>query len=1798
MKRNIFFSLALLITTVMNAQSQAFPYEQKWKQIEQAARNGEYKSLLPEVNAIIKQATIDGNKPETVKSLLFQAQILAQTKDDESDNAFKIVIENVEKGIPQFQGTTAAVLQSLLANIYHQYMQHTQWKRRNITELDVLPANIAEWSSRQLLHKAAELYNSSLGTEEISNLLKKEKTENWKQILTSSEDINLYPTLYDVLTKRHINFLQSASYGVKSDALWQENQQQALQLLDELINFHKNDADKSAYLNFQLQRITHSKTIEYDTDNETSGTGNPTAEQILKLAQEYVNEPFAAWLYFSAAQYYQNSDRKRAFEICQQVTTDPKNKWSVNATSLTAQLQQSELSLTIDEISLPDAPVAVTVTATNIDKVYYRISEVSQHISRFGTLDGTPGKIIQTGSWDLQHFDDFSPHGTIAKLNGLPQGAYRLEVANTQDFAEQKINTGNMLSSLDFIVCDWSIVQLNNGYFQLLNRKTGKPVANKALVANKKQAEIALKTDERGIARHNNANFLYCPESKAYISLSEYLFDYDNENPQKIERKQLDLFLDRAIYRPGQTVYFKGILYSKNGRQAEIVKNAAITIELQDNNAQKISELVLTTNEYGSVFGEFILPKSGLTGWYSLHNENGSAGFLLEEYKRPTFEVKMDTLKGEFTLEQRITTTGKAESFAGVPLSETKAVYRVERQEISIYPIYKMIYPPYPSNSETIEQGETQTDKAGKFEISFTAKPKNAKKAGEYRTYTYHVVVDVTDVNGETHTASQHVTVGDLPRMLSLEIPQKALLKDFTNITVKSVNLNGVREDSKGKIIITQLIEPERILLPNKATAYGYDYMSKNVDYQLYDKETFVKLFPHLPYSDDEMNPQAWKHGKVAEFDFDTQKSDSVSIKKLSKGFYLVEAFSLFGKDTIKTMKLIEIIDDKTLTSTSNNFFSASVDKENYRVGDNIEIRLLSDFKEATAMLNIESNGVWIEQREIPIVNGKAIYTTTVKPEYLRGGLYVSTYLLKNNGYKQQNFEIKIVDTSKDLKISMKTFRNKIQPGKPETWELTISGADRDKLAAEVLATMYDASLDQFASNRFAFNPLYYSPYGLLYQRILLQGFDTKSKWLSPHRKSYTYKSPQIINLQDFNIMMMTRGFMRKDMAARAVREEVTNEEVFAYAGEGHIDGAPSEASYSLNDNALYETIEFVQPTPKTQLGASSQNAPQIRKNLQETAFFYPNLYTDENGDVKLSFTSPEALTRWKLLILAHTQDLQSGAAELYTTTQKELMVVPNMPRFLREGDKVVISAKVNNLSGKDLSGQIVLKLYDALTDKNISNEIIPELQGKYPTIGGHYFDIKKDQHIAQEWEILIPQKYSAIKYEIVAEAGENNFSSTLFSDGEQGVLPVLPNRMLVTETMPIFAKEGQTKTFTLAKLVNGTNDKDATQENFNLSLEITTNPLWLAVMSLPYLREYPYECSEQIFSRLYGNILSTHILNSNPKIKQVFDNWNAAEQNVSELEQNAELKNILLEETPWIRQAQNETEQRQRLALLFDLNRMRQDFSATQQTLLQRQNSDGGFAWFDGGQSSAYITGHIVQGFGQLEKMLNYSKNEYFDANMNNLISKAIKYIDDEMVKEVTSLQKQDGKINGKTFIHYYYVRSFWKNDYPLPAEAKKYLADINKNISEYFDCDLQRKAMIATTLLRYDFQTSAKTLIHHLSETSVETDEMGMYWKDNRPGWLWYQSPVEAQTKAVEAFAEIAPEKTAEIEEMKIWLLKNRQTNAWNSTKATTDAVYALTTFGKDWTNAADGVAVRVGDYEFVSFDTDEKTRANRMN
>jgi uncharacterized protein YfaS (alpha-2-macroglobulin family) len=569
------------------------------------------------------------------------------------------------------------------------------------------------------------------------------------------------------------------------------------------------------------------------------------------------------------------------------------------------------------------------------------------------------------------------------------------------------------------------------------------------------------------------------------------------------------------------------------------------------------------------------------------------------------------------------------------------------------------------------------------------------------------------------------------------------------------------------------------------------------------------------------------------------------------------------------------------------------------------------------------------------------------------------------------------------------------------------------------------------------------------------------------------------------------------------------------------------------------------------------------RQNFNETAFFYPQLMTDENGDISIEFTIPESLTRWKMLGFAHTVDFKTGYISSEVITQKQIAVSANAPRFFRENDTIELTAKVNNITNADLTGQAMLRLYDATTMQSVDAKIIrsPQTQS---------FDVKAGLSTGLKWTLIIPDNVQAISYKVTAQAGNH-------TDGEEKIIPVVKNSVLVTETMPFSVRAGKQKSLTFTNLRD---KKSSTLRNHSLTLEFTSNPAWYAVQAMPYLMEYPYECSEQIFSRFYANSLSTTVVNSSPRIKQIFDMWrNLPEYKdalLSNLEKNKELKQVLLEETPWVMQAQNESELKKRAGLLFDLNSMSAEQRRAFDKVKKAQRSDGSFPWFTGTPPSNFITSHIISGFEHLKKL--NALGEFTD-EANVIISSGLDFLDNVMQEKYKQLLKQNKGMELNTWyeeIIYLYTCSFSKHK-PQNSKAFNYYYVQAKHCWQ--KCNLYAQAMIALTMNRFGDTETATLIIRSLKERAQQSDEMGMYWKDNVSGYFWYQATVETQAMLIEAFNEIVNDKQA-VEEMKIWLLRNKQTNDWRTTKATAEACYALLMTGNNLLDNSKTLNISLGD------------------
>jgi len=2026
MKKLLLPLLLFVVFSSLSAQNST--YKDQWKKVENFELKDLPKSALAEVSLIYNKAKKENNSNQIIKTLLFESKFALVLEED----AQLKIISDLKEEIRKNNIPTSNILESILADLYWQYFQQNRYKfyNRSKTNQKVDPTDFRTWDLQTLFEEVHQHYQNSL-TNKIQ--LQKIPIRSYSEILKVKEGSDIYrPTLYDFLTHRAITFYKTNERNIQhptykftvedskllknneiflqtslpsKDSLSQELN--AIYLYKDLTNFHFKDKDPTALINISLERLNFIKNnvafsdkddLYLTTLKELQGQYNSYAastEITYKIAELYNNK---ANTYQPITNTNNQFKRKEALKLCEDaIQKFPNTKGSEKCRVLIDQIKQKKLQINVESYIPIHTPSRLLISYQNINHLNFKVFKVnSNQNKKFENHKSDSTKIAFINQlevekqWtsNLKNEVDYQQHSTEVLMPALNSGKYL--IVSYKDKTLEK----NSLFAYQFIhVTDLSLIRINDPeteIWQVINRNTGAPVKNAKVhaksntkYANKEQQiDHIFYSDKEGLIqfekkRYNDVDF-YINHKNDKASFGSY---YIYKNMQRDDQKEeifvkTFLFTDRSIYRPGQTVYFKGILIQTINNKSKVVDNEEVTITLYDVNQQEIKNLDLITNEFGSFNGEFILPSSGLTGEFLIEVdegyedskfydridefEMGETYISVEEYKRPKFETKLKPIKESYQLNDSITVTGEAISFSGAKISGAKVKYRVVRTEE--YPVVYGFYNPYRYSSESLEiaNGENTSDSEGNYKILFKAIPNPKIKKELKPVFNYKIYADVTDINGETHSTETTVRVAYHLLETEIDIP-KSIDKNITDhkIGITSKNLNGEFVPVNGNVKIYRLKSPEQILRKRPSNA---------PDYPGFTKEEFRKLFPHDVFSN-ENKPETWEKGElVFEKEVNTKNIKEITLKNITNwhsGKYVIEFICTDRlQQKIVNEKRFDVFSNSKNEFTKEQLIQVTADKDSYKAGENAKIKFATAAKDLFITVFTEKDHQTIERKIIHISNESKTISVPVTQNDT-GGFAIMYHTAFHNSFKSGNLNIQVPYPGTDLKITTQTFRDKIQPGSEQKWSFAISGNQKDKVAAEVLASMYDASLDQFKMHQWNFNPIKkygYQSYNkatsrlsfgttnlhvrnlnFYYSRIEIQNYDqlnwfgfnfNNNRWINQrylnalvdkytkpdiHSKDEKTKAKGFIYgvvsdesdvLPGVNVVVkgtnrraetdfdgefkirakkgdvLVFSFVGMETLELKVRKNnsytikmVTSENsldevvVTAYSLKSKRNTPPppeAEAIALIEDqNEVVEDISFpltrrfsgidVSPTP----GASDQilirglsslnndkaliiidgipftgkndlkldeddilsvkilkgdeatalygskaingvvlittksgqeklnkelNKVKARTNFNETAFFYPNLRTDKDGNISFDFTIPEALTRWKLQLQAHTKDLRTGYLQLNTITQKDLMVVPNVPRFLRENDTIIIRTKITNLSDKKLNGIAQIQLTDAISGDDLTKELfLSSNQNKN-------FSTQAKNSTTVNWKLFIPNGVQAVQYRIVAKARD-------LSDGEQNILPVLSNRMLVTESMTMQIKSNEKKNFTLKKLKNNTSK---TLTNHKLTLEVTSNPVWFAIQAMPYLMEFPYECSEQIFSRYYANTLAAFLMSSNPKIEQVFKQWSSSEALISNLEKNPELKSIIIQETPWLRDAQSETEQKKRIALLFDLNKMKNEKEKALGKLKQFQRADGGFPWFSGGRyANRNISQHIVIGFGKLNKIIE-KENQLAPKNYQDLVKKAIAYLDQEILEEYTNLLDRAKRTynkneeirgylkknhTGNFQIQYLYMRSFFKE---MPLD-QKYVDAVNyyknQSYSYWTDYEIYSRGLIAVTAKRNGDQKIANEIYESLDERSITNEEMGMYWKENQPSWYWYQSPIQTQSLMVEVFNEFgATDET--MDNLKLWLLKNKQTNSWKTTKATTNAIYAILSTGSNWLAENEMVKVKVGEKTIDPFQLED--------
>jgi hypothetical protein len=1839
----LFFMLITGISMSSMAQTKN-DYAVNWKKVEGFEKKGLTKSALQEVMVIYNLAIKAGNDAQQIKACMYQIKYRNMVEEDSHENSIFFVDTLINKA----KSSAKNILQSMHAEMFWQYLQNNRWKFYDRTKLaEEKSKDITTWSIDKLNATISKLYKASLQNE---ILLKNTKLDVLNAIIIKGENTRqLRPTLYDFLAHRALEFymndetdITKPAYAFKIDddkafaavrefvtSSFKTNdtaslQHKALLLLQDILKFHFADTNPGALIDADLIRLNFMHTTAV-----MEGKEKLYENALLELEKKYPANPAAAQAMFLRGQIYLSHGEeyepftktanqyeiKRAKELFEQAYARfPKSEGGINAKNAVMQIEQPSLNLESEKVNIPLQPFRTLVKYKNIKTLYLRVIKTTrEEMKKFDRRDYekswkayTELKPAKSWSINLPDLQDYQEHAAEIKIDGLDNGTYFILASIDANFSLTK----NIIAKQVTYISNISYIHTNTNDYYVLDRDNGQPLVNaqvqlwesKYNYSNSTYEERKLEkytTDKNGFFKLKDSreyrNYLIQVihgKDELFMDDNNYSYNYNSYEPDI--QKRTFLFTDRSIYRPGQTLYFKGIVISKEKdiTKSGVIPNFKTSIQLRDANDQKSAEISVTTNEFGSYKGSFRLPEGVMNGNFSLYDTvtKASYSFSVEEYKRPKFFTEIQKPKGTYRINDSIKVTGTAKAYAGNNIDGAKVSYRVVRK--IRYPIwwgwgYYKRFPTGNNEEMEITNGITETDAKGEFNISFKAIPDETVDKKDQPIFYYEVSADVTDINGETRSGNTSVAVAYQALQLNINMPETIPADSLKNLMISSTNLNDIFEKANVNVTISKVQSPTKIFRERYWDMPDQFTLSKN---------EYEALFPYDIYKD-ENQKVTWPFGELVWNRSDSTEENSqfsTFNSQLSTGWYKIIATTKdkYG-ELVKAEKFIQVLNSSPLAKIYEPV-KVDVTKGTAEPGEQINYEIKTGF-----------DNIWMI-RTTSIANQKTVteydkltnYSSTkhAQPIYeeYRGGMAMSYAFIQHNRVYKGYESFNIPWSNKDLNISYETFRDKLLPGAQEKWKVKITGNKGEKVAAEMLAGMYDASLDQFKQHNW-------------YKPNIWPGLYNTISWTA---NGFTDVNSEEFNKRDYQYLSgaektYDRLFALVSYGSRNGRGYVS---YFSTASAPPLPPLPGKLGFEekiqeikedqviIGNGKNYQTAELfvygekLKALPSVALDSTvlagnnqqgNTNSIQVRKNFNETAFFFPDLKTDTDGNIEFSFTMPEALTQWKLMTLAHTKDAATAYSEKTVLTQKPLMVQPNAPRFMREGDNMEFSAKIVNLSEKEVTGIATLELLDAATNKPVDGWF----KNVFPN---QYFTVAAGQSEAVKFPMEIPFNFnSAMSYRIVAKAGD-------YSDGEEMAIPILTNRMLVTESMPLNLRNQTTKTFKFDKLLNS--GSSTTITNHALTVEYTSNPAWYAVQALPYLMEYPYECAEQTFNRYYANTLASYITKASPKIKAVFEQWKNVDTAalLSNLQKNEELKSALLQETPWVLDAQNENQQKKNIALLFDMVKMSGEQEKAFNKLKEMQSSNGGFVWFKGGADDRYMTQYIITGIGHLRKLNALTGDNY--QSIKTIIDKAVPYLDKKIKEDYDNLIRYKVKLSNNNLsdiqIQYLYMRSFF-SEYKIAAASQTAYTYYTGQAKKYWLSNSKyMQAMIALALHRSNDAVTPKAIIRSLKENAIYKEELGMYWKEwTTGGYYWHQAPIESQAMMIEAFMDIDKNNTT-VDDLKTWLLKQKQTQNWKTTKATAEACYALLLGGNNWLAEEKEVIINLG--KIVIKSTDDKTEA----
>ena len=1677
-----FLLIIMVLSLAFNLNSQS--YNDLWNDVNRNLDNRLPQSAETILNKIEEKAINENNQKELLKSYLYRFKIFKLSEEEAVESSINFATEN----ITNLQEPERAIFNLAIASLY-KYAQQLKANNQQPIANNQSP-DMKFWDKATFDRVINKYYENALS--DVKSL-QDNSAESYKDILaindeTAEFDFDIEPTLYDYVIHKVIRQQVNKSTS-----------QQVTELYLNLIDFDKknNYTDAAIYNEIQKLEYEYKNTDDFETyfnsleKIKNENINNPLVTSVMALQAEAI----------LSKQTTANSQSSTAkvLSICDEaIKLFPNSKGAKQCESIRSEILQKELSLSMQNVQLPNKDITAKLTYRNLTNPHYRIYKVSQKdLEKLNKNYGSElvrelykKELIVENHIEILDEKDYQEHDISISLPKLDCGTYFIVFSKDDKFSKEDNEIPAIhlfqVSNLSFVTTK----ENDNFVIYVLDRDSGKPVKsvnvnifkrtydyNKRKYVDKTLADLT--TDKNGTAlipdiktSSFNVN-LFKGDDKLLSDRSTYFYNYHEKGEEKL-RERTFFFTDRAIYRPGQTVYFKGVILNENSQTKELLVGKETTVVFKDSNWQEVAKHTFTTNGFGSFDGSFVIPNNVSNGYFQIENESGSLGFKVEEYKRPTFEITFENPDKSFKLNEEVELSGSVKAYAGFGLDNVNYKYTVVRR--TYFPYRYWWFKNYSDNEKQIAFGEGITDEKGNFNISFDLIP-DEKDKGELPVYEYIVTVDVTNAQGETQSKTYTLKASEIDLIIDIDNNDVIISKDSLDLI--TFNVKNLKENPVEAKIIRKIYKVNSQQPIANSQLICHDTINVNGNYGLFQ----------------DVN------------------------ENLETGKYHVELISA-ENEMAKIAKDIIIIDLESNEMPYDTMCISYSDRKSAQPGEDVNFYLGSSAKDVNVYVMIK-HGDKIRYYERKTLSDKVLKFSYKITEEDRGRISFQAFFVKNNTINIEQQDVFVPYDNLKLDIRLDVERDDLLPASHEKWNLTIKNFKDEGVVANLLAGMYDASLDVFAKNSWFFpvepnimlsaEPRYDNSFDNFFCDATNQSFRDYSLF------AYTLISDMtltpFVSSRHYSVITAKQLMSMSARDRDAISTSVGGVEIYRIA----------ESKEKIVAKSNQNIEEFVSKDIENQ-------EPVLRENFNETAFFYPNLITNEDGSLTFSFTMPDALTRWNLMMLAYTKDLKTGTLNKTFTTSKPLMIMSDMPRFCYENDTLWIVANViksNDESLKSKEGEIAAKLeiFDALTMQPL--DLI--LSEKEIIIN----EIPSGESRAVRWKVAVNSDTDLLAFRF-------SVTSDNFSDAEQHLLPILSDEVFMTETYPLTIEPHSSKTFDFEF-------DNENERNQGLTLNYCSNPVWYAIQALPYLSQEVGDNADAAFNIFYANSLASYIAHNIPNFLNYIKKWQIETPDalMSQLQKDENLKAIMLQETPWVLEAKNEAEQKSMLANLFDVNALKYKTDETLKIIKERQSVNGGWSWFPNMPESSLITQYILSGFGKLYKMnVIENLNDKQQSLVKEITDNAIAFTSNEIVDDYNYYKKENLNYElSLNLINELYSLSFFT------AEDN----DVSKNAKSFFIDKLERNWQD----LNFSLQAKSALILHR--EGRDETAQLIMKSLQERMSQIKNTTDVMTQTLVMEAFREISPNKQI-LNDMMISLLNNKRTNMWENPMMTVDAVYAI--------------------------------------